>query len=60
VSNNSKKLSPEAIEEEKDLMEFLKDTKDGKYATIEKSSLCYVRIKETTYSNEGDYFYGLR
>lgn len=45
---------------EKDLIAFLEKTKEGEYATIEKSSLPYARIKEETETIEtyGDYYYG--
>jgi len=32
--------------EEKVLLTFLKQTREGKYAKIDESSLCYPRIKE--------------
>jgi hypothetical protein len=50
-------------EREKDiLLKFLAETKDGKYAEIEKSSLEYVRIEiETDLSQEfSDYVYSVR
>ena len=42
------------------LLTFLEKTKEEKYATIEKSSLLYARIKEETENVEtfGDYYYG--
>ena len=39
---------------------FLKVVKEGKYAPIEKSSLPYSRIKESTLTIEDDYYYGIR
>jgi len=33
-------------EEEKALLTFLRQTKEGKYAKIDKSSMPYVRLKE--------------
>ncbi len=44
-------------------VEFLKRTKDGKYAPIEKSSIPYIRIKVETdvvESYEEEYYYSLR
>ena len=42
------------------LMTFLKRTKEGKYAPIEKGSLQYSRLKEQPdTSNEEQFFYGL-
>jgi hypothetical protein len=46
--------------EEETLISFLQETKNGKYARIEKSSLSYVRIKETTFITEGQYYYSIR
>ncbi len=44
------------------LLKFLAETKDGKYAEIEKSSLEYTRIEvETDMSSEySDYVYSVR
>lgn len=49
-------------EEEKALITFLKRTKDGEYAKIDKSSLAYPRVKEQRepYNNEEEYYYSLR
>jgi len=45
------------------LLEFLRLTADGKYASIEKVSLPYSRVKEETYVSLddecGQYYYGL-
>jgi len=44
-------------------VEFLKRTKDGKYAPIEKASIPYIRIKigtDVVESYEEYYFYSLR
>ena len=41
---------------------FLKETKDGKYAEIEKSSLPYVRISEDAQfidTNQEEYYYSM-
>ena len=42
------------------LLTFLEKTKEGKYATIEKSSLPFARMREKTETVEtfGDYYYG--
>ena len=50
-------------EEYNTLVEFLKRTKDGKYASIEKTSVSYIRLKvetEVVESNEEEYYYSLR
>ena len=44
--------------EDKTLLTFLEKTKEGKYATIEKSSLPYARMKEETVEIFGNYYYG--
>ncbi len=44
-------------------VEFLKRTKDGKYAPVEKTFLPYTRIKvetEVIESYEEEYYYSLR
>ncbi len=48
--------------EEKVLITFLKRTKAGEYAKIEKSSLAYPRVKEhrEPYYNDEEYYYSLR
>lgn len=41
-------------------LKFLKRTKEGKYAVIEKSSIKYTRWnQEPIQSNEEEYYYGL-
>lgn len=50
-------------EEYNTFVEFLKRTKDGKYAPIEKTSVPYIRIKvetEVVESYEEEYYYSLR
>lgn len=50
------------IEEEKVLLEFLKQTKKGKYVKIDKSSLAFSRLgeqREEPYCEE-EYYYGVR
>jgi len=44
------------------LLTFLKQTKDGKFAKIEESSLPYVRIQEQREDTfyEEDYYYSMR
>lgn len=46
---------------EKIVIAFLEKTRKGEYATIEETSLPYVRIKEETETVEvyGDYYYGI-
>ncbi|MBM4136331.1 MAG: hypothetical protein FJ241_05790 [Nitrospira sp.] len=58
ISRKSRKIE----KEEKALITFLKRTKEGKYAKVDKSSLLYPRVKEQrepSYSDE-EYFYSLR
>lgn len=48
--------------EEKALLTFLQQTKEGKYAKVDESSLVYTRIKiqwEETYADE-EYLYSVR
>ncbi len=49
-------------EKEKALLTFLKQTRDGKYAKIEKSSLVHARLKERREEPhyEEEYYYSLR
>lgn len=56
------KKSEEREKEERTLITFLKRTKEGKYAKIEKSSLAYPRVKEQREPNytEEEYYYGIR
>lgn len=45
------------------MLEFLKLTKDGHYASIRQSDLKYVRIKEFSNSTElfeEEFYYGIR
>ena len=42
------------------ILKFLKQTKEGKYAVVEKSSLKYTRIQdEVPETNEEIYYYSL-
>ena len=44
------------------MLKFLERTKDGKYASIEESSLPFTRLKEVTESIESvddEYYYGM-
>jgi hypothetical protein len=58
IKNNSK----DRKKEEKTLITFLKRTREGKYAQIDKSSLPYSRAKEHREPNYTDeeFFYSLR
>jgi len=49
-------------EEEKALLTFLRQTKEGKYAKIDKSSMPYVRLKEQReeFYYEDEYYYSIR
>ncbi len=49
-------------QEEKALITFLRLTKEGKYAKIEKSALAYPRVQEQREPiyNEEEYYYSLR
>jgi hypothetical protein len=48
--------------EEEALITFLKRTKDGEYAKIDKASLAYSRVKEQRepYYNDEEYYYSLK
>ena len=51
-----------ALNEEKVLLTFLKRTRDGKYAKIDKESLNYPRVddqREESYQ-EDEYYYSIR
>lgn len=56
------KKSEKGQREEKALLTFLKRTKEGKYAKIEKSSLPYARLKERREESycEDEYYYSIR
>ena len=56
------KKSTKREKEEKALITFLKRTKEGEYAKIEKSSLAYPRVKEQREPcyNDEEYYYGIR
>lgn len=43
------------------ILTFLSDVKEGKFSSIEESSLPYARIKELTLLNveEEDYYFGI-
>jgi len=56
----TEKNEREKREEEKVLISFLKATREGKYAKIEKSSLPYSRIREGTVIVEDEYYYSIR
>lgn len=54
------KVSPKTKKQNKVLLKFLKQTKEGKYAVVEKSSIKYTRWnQEPVQSNEEEYYYGL-
>ncbi len=48
--------------EEKAMITFLKRTKDGEYAKIDRSALAYPKVKEQREPNYNDeeYYYGIR
>lgn len=48
--------------EEKALLTFLKQTREGKYAKIDENSLSYTRIKEQREEPyyEDEYYYSVR
>ncbi|PIY32997.1 MAG: hypothetical protein COZ07_03750 [Candidatus Infernicultor aquiphilus] len=48
--------------EEKVLLTFLKQTRKGKYARIDESSLPYLRLKEQREEDysEDEYYYSIR
>jgi len=52
----------EGKDEEKALLTFLRRTREGKYAPIEKNSLPYARITEESEiieSSEEEYYYSI-
>lgn len=54
------RVSPKTKRQNEMLLKFLKRTKAGKYAVIEKSSIKYTRWnEEPIQSNEEEYYYGL-
>jgi hypothetical protein len=55
-------MQQEKNDKEKTLLSFLKQTKDGKYAKVDESSLAYVRVKEEREEIEAfaeTYYYSL-
>ncbi|MCK4431672.1 MAG: hypothetical protein KAW19_10285 [Candidatus Aminicenantes bacterium] len=48
--------------EEKAILTFLKQTREGKYVKIDKSLLSYLRLKEQTEESyyEDEYYYSVR
>ena len=42
------------------MITFLKETKEGKYAKVEETSLKYSRINEETVVINGEYYFGIR
>lgn len=54
---NAKKVN--RVAEKKILLKFLKRTKSGGYATVEKTSIPYSRISEQTEVIDQVYYYGL-
>ena len=60
-SKGKEKVGTTRFREEKALITFLKRTKDGEYAKIDRSALAYPRVKgqrEPYYEEE--YYYSLR
>jgi len=60
MKNNKRK--EESNKELQILLRFLERTKDGKYASIEESSLSFTRLNEVTESIEpidDEYYYGM-
>ncbi len=57
----NKKVNQKNNQRQNELLRFLKLTKDGKYAPVEKSSLKYTRIKEERIEIDptNDYYYSL-
>ena len=56
----AEKESKKEIKDQSTYITFLKVVKEGKYAPIEKSSLPYARMKESTIIIEDEYCYGIR
>lgn len=42
------------------MITFLKETKEGKYAKVEETSLKYSRINEETVVINDEYYFGIR
>ena len=42
------------------MITFLKETKEGKYAKVEETSLKYSRINEETVVIDNEYYFGIR
>lgn len=61
-NDSNKRMSEKREKKEKALITFLKRTKEGEYAKIEKSSLVYPRVEEQRepYFSDKEYYYGIR
>jgi len=53
------KKNSKSSQDEMVLLQFLKRTKEGTYAPIDKNSFQYIRMKEQTDTTEEEYYYGL-
>ena len=58
----TKKKPSTRKDQEKALLTFLKQTKDGKYAKVDEKSLKYTRLKEqrSDVTFEDEYYYSVR
>lgn len=57
---NSKEEIKKESKEKESMIAFLKETKEGKYAKIEETSLPYSRINQETIILTEEYYYGVR
>lgn len=53
-------LEKEERKEIEPIITFLKETKEGKYAKVEETSLEYSRISEQTIVISEEYYFGIR
>lgn len=62
IIRSAVKIATKTRKQNKMLLKFLKQTKNGKYAEIEKSSIKYTRWGQDfdpSQINEEEYYYGL-
>jgi|DewCreStandDraft_4_1066084.scaffolds.fasta_scaffold546779_1 hypothetical protein len=62
INKNKIEKNKKRENEEKTLLTFLKQVKEGKYAKVEETSLDYSRLKaqrEDIYYEEDEYYYSI-
>lgn len=59
MAKDEKLKKNKSIDEKDALISFLKKTKDGEYAKIDRNHLQYSRLKEETVVIEQDYYYSI-